>query len=65
MGTVPEWLQQKYKSKWHKKTMTQEEKQKKQEAEKQEKDDKKRKWEHDAKEELLEVVKNVTCEFQT
>lgn len=54
--TVPEWLRQRYKSKWKKTMQTKEQKEDQQEAQKKEREDKKRKLFDDAKSELLEVV---------
>ena len=55
-GAVPEWLQQRYKSKWKHQKQTKEEKEEKLEAQKKEREDKKRKEFEDAKAELLEVI---------
>ena len=57
LGEIPAWLQQRYKSKWKKTPQTKEEKEDKQQKKKREKDEKKRKYMSDAKEGLLDVVK--------
>ena len=56
MGEVPEWLVQRYKSKWPKKKQTKEEKTTKVHHQKEEKEERKRKYIEDSKDELAKVA---------
>ena len=65
LGEVPEWMQQRYKSKWKHKKESKHEKEEKQEAQHKEKLDKKRKFAAEAKEELLKAVQQCPSQDST